>query len=50
MIRAYPSYLRPTYEFLSSYHFDDEAKFISFRLGNEDYKLALFQLNDFLSF
>ena len=41
----YPSYLKPIYEFLSTYHFDDNAKIMSFRLGNENFTLNLFQLN-----
>ena len=44
-MREYPTYLRPTCEFLSSYELDERARFISFRLRNRDFKLELFKLN-----
>ena len=46
MTRAYPAYPRPTCKFLSSFHLDERARFINFRLGNRDFKLELFKLND----
>ena len=49
-MRAYPTYLRPKCEFLSSYELDERARFISFRLRNMDFKLELFKLNDVFEF
>ena len=50
MTRAYPTYLKPTCEFLSSFKLDEKAKSFTFRLGNRDFKLKLFKLNDVLEF
>ena len=50
MNRAYPTYLKPTCEFLSSYALDEKAKSFTFRLGNRDFQLNLFELNDVLEF
>ena len=50
MLRAYPTYLRPTCEFLSSYDLDESARFITFRLGNKDFRLELYKLNKVFEF
>ena len=50
MMRAYPIYLSPTCEFLSLFHLDERARFINFRLGNRDFNLELFKLNDVSKF
>ena len=50
MMRTYPIYLRPTCEFLPSFHLDERARFINFRLGNRDFNLELFKLNDIFDF
>ena len=50
MMREYPIYLWPTCKFLSSFHLDERARFINFRLGNRDFNLVLFKLNDAFEF
>ena len=50
MIRTYPIYFRPTCEFLSSYDLDERATFITFRLGNKDFRLELYKLNEVFEF
>ena len=44
----YPSYETITFEFFSSYAYDDENGKISFRLGNESFSFSVDDLNDFL--
>ena len=50
MLRAYPTYLRLTCEFFSSCELNERAMFIKFRLGNIEFKLELFKLNDVFEF
>ena len=50
MMRAYPTYLRPTCKFLSSFHLNERTRFINFRHSNRDFKLELFKLNDVFEF
>ena len=50
VLLQYPTYVRPTYEFLSSFHFDEQSLLITFRLGNKEHSMGLFELNDVFHF
>ena len=45
-----PTYVIPTCEFLSSFHFDESEAILSFRLGNQDHSIGLFELNEVFHF
>ena len=40
----------PTCEFLSPFHFDEHEAMLNFRLGNQNYSIVLFELNDVFHF
>ena len=50
VMMQYPTYIVPTYEFLSSYEFDEHQAILNFRLGNQDHAISLFELNDVFHF
>ena len=50
MVKAYPTYLWTTCEFLLSYELDESAGYITFRLENRNFKLELFKLNGVFEF
>ena len=50
VLLQYPTYVRLTCEFLSSFHFDEQALLITFRLGNIEYTMGLFELNNAYNF
>ena len=50
ILKTYHTYAGVTYEFFSSFKFDEEAKKLFFRLGNEFFGLDLFELNKILGF
>ena len=39
-----------TCEFLSSFQFDESEAMLSFRLGNQNHSMGLFELNDVFQF
>lgn len=45
-----PSYAAPTYEFLSSFSFNEHTLMLNFCSGNEEYNLRLFALNNVFDF
>ena len=50
MMKTYPTYARVTCEFLSSFKFDEETTKLSFRLGNRNFDMCIFELNKVLDF
>ena len=38
--------MRPTCESLSTFYFDEQYLLLTFRLGNEEHNLGLFELNN----
>ena len=50
MLMQSPSFVRPTCEFFSSFNFDEHALLLKFCLGNMEYQLGLFELNDVFHF
>ena len=50
VMKHHPTYIVPTYEFLSSYEFNEDEGLLNFRLGNQDHTIGLFELNDVFHF
>ena len=50
VMKQYPTYVVPTYEFLSSFEFDENEALLNFKLGNLDHTIGLFELNDVFHF
>ena len=50
MMIAYPTYLRLTCEFLSSYELDERDRFVTFRVWSQDFTVELSKLNDVFKF
>ena len=50
IMMKHPTYVVPTYEFLSSFKFDENDGILNFRLGNQDHTIGLFELNDVFHF
>ena len=46
----HPTYIVPTYEFLSSFAFNVDDGVLNFKLGNQDHIISLFELNDVFHF
>ena len=46
IMMKHPTYIMPACEFLSSFEFDENDGMLNFRLGNQDYTIGLFKLND----
>ena len=49
-MKHHPTYIMPTCEFLSSFEYDEHDGILNFRLGNQDYTIGLFELNDVFHF
>ena len=49
-MKTYPTYARVTYEFLSSFNFNEETNKLFFRLGNKNFDMHMFELNKVLDF
>ena len=45
-----PTYIVPTYEFLSSFEFDEDDDMLNFSLGTQDHTIGIFELNDVFHF
>ena len=50
MMKTYLTYAIVTYEFLSSFKFDEEANKLFLRLGNKSFDIRIFDLNKVLGF
>ena len=46
VLLQYPTYIRLTCEFLSSFHFDEHSLILTFRLGNMEHTMGMFELNN----
>ena len=50
VLLQHPAYVQPTCEFLSSFDFDEHTSLMTFRLGNVNHTIGLFELNDAYNF